>query len=596
MAAVSDYAEFRLVLSPDLIMQGSWTVAVDECPVAGLIGPKGSVAPQITRADLAALRSRNGWPNPTSLREIGTAVWKSVMSPGAEAAFLASLQQVAGSPKGLRVVLVLQGQENEVVADTAKVRLSELPVEVLYNDAHHFIGTDLTTPISRSLQQRPDRPPERIVPPLRVLVAVASPSDKPPANIAQELDVVMQATRNLSGPGRMLDVDYIQRATRGEVQAQLAAKPYHVLHFIGHGGFEDIGGVEAPRAYLAFVRPDSDLSDPTDADTLSIMLRNSGVRLVVITACSSAAPTPPVAGLVDAGPLGSAAFDGLAQRLVAGVSGVTAAVAMQFDLEATAAVAFSRSFYENLLRPELPLDAVVTLARLALVAQLQAGHRAWVTPAVYWRAQDGRVFHVDPASTALDDDTLRMLQDCESQLGVYREYVERIAGQPTEAGSPLESLRLDWIAKIEELLTTRSQLFGESVRLRGGRAAAGATVTCRLSLRLRQPATVSLFQVRINYPEDKLAYAGSLAAPGEQTPPAVALLGDGALQVVVVDPAGGQQWVTGDHEMGQLCFAVGPTVPSSVIDIRLSGVQLARNGQSSAIAPIDAVVFVDPDG
>src|SRR5688500_3249395 len=125
---MGEYAEFRLLLSPDLVNKGRWTVAVDECPVANLAGPKGSVAPDVTRADLATLRSRNGWPNTTALRQIGAAVWRSVMSPQAEAAFLTSLQFVAGSPKGLRLVVVVQGQENEVPNPTM-VRLSELPVE-----------------------------------------------------------------------------------------------------------------------------------------------------------------------------------------------------------------------------------------------------------------------------------------------------------------------------------------------------------------------------------------------------------------------------------------------------------------------------------
>jgi hypothetical protein len=112
---------------------------------------------------------------------------------------------------------------------------------------------------------------------------------------------------------------------------------------------------------------------------------------------------------------------------------------MQFDMESEAAVIFSKTFYTRLLAPdptdgspegseratggspegseratEGRVDQVVTQCRKALVAAMDAGHRAWITPVLYSRCKDGRVFdmgkpvkvaqpaggsiHVDPAN------------------------------------------------------------------------------------------------------------------------------------------------------------------------------------------------------
>ena len=587
-----DYTEFRLVVSPDLATPGNWSVTVQKTPVAGLAGPKGSVVSVLTRAHLDTLRSRNGWPNPASLQQIGKAVWQSVFTDPAAAAFTASLQSAVQRQQGLRFVLVLQGQESEV-ADPARVRLSEVPVEVLYDDVNQFLATDITTPISRSFQWDPDRQPQRVVLPLRVLVAIASPSDKPPANIAQELAAIKRVVKPLTD-AKALDVDYVEQATRSAVAAQLKAKPYQVMHFIGHGGFDVVGDVETPRAHLCFIRPDSSQSDPTDADTLSIMLKNSGVRLLVITACSSAAPTPAIPGdPVAPGPLGTRAFEGVAQQAVAGVSGVTAAVAMQFDLEDVGAVEFSRVFYENLLQPGLALDEIVTIARQALVLRLQAGHRAWITPAVYWRCEGGKVFEIEPSVQPLDAQTLQQLQGIDAQLAVYRDYVEKIASEPPEVRAAVDTLRLDWIAQIEQLLARRAELFGESIQIRGARAPAGHEVICRLSLRMRWPGTISVIHFRLEYPASQISFVRSEAGADVALPPAVAMLGDGVLHAVLVNPSAGEPWTPQEYELGFFRFLVPQGTAPSLVDIRLTAPQVIRDGQPLAVTPADGILFVE---
>ena len=94
----------------------------------------------------------------------------------------------------------------------------------------------------------------------------------------------------------------------------------HILHFVGHGGFEVALDGYPSQGFLCFQGED-DLSDPMTADDLAVLLRNSSVRLAVMTACSSAKPAPMnPAGL---NPYDTLAFEGVAQKLVTGISGVT---------------------------------------------------------------------------------------------------------------------------------------------------------------------------------------------------------------------------------------------------------------------------------
>lgn len=590
---MTEYADFRLVVTPDLAVPGNWLVAVDECPVPALVGPKGSITPTFTRADLALLRSRNGWPDPTKLKAIGKAAWQSVMTAAADAAFVASIPQANGGQKGLRLVVVLQGDDAGVAGGSA-IRLSELPVEAFFTDVQQFIGTDVQTPISRSFQHRPDRDAHKVELPLRVLVAIAAPTDRPPAQTADERQVIEDAVRELAGPGGMLEVDYLEQATRQDVADRLRLKPYNVLHFIGHGGFDVVGDVETPRAYLAFVRGGgSTMSDPTDSDTLSTMLRNTSVRLVVITACASAAPTAAAPVGADPGPLGTGAFEGVAQRLVSGIAPVTAAVGMQFDLETNGAVAFSKSLYTNLLQPGLPLDEIVTLARQDIATLLQTGHRAWVTPAVYWRCKEGRVFEIDEALGKVDGKTLAAIHDIDIGIEFNRSKIAKILGKTGAERAALQEMLLDFLTGLESQVAERWKLLGETVGITGGRAAPGTTLRARLALRMRRATKIESVRCRIELPATVATFSNAEKGADSGAPPATAVSADG-VDVTIVDPAGGAAWKAGERELGFLNFDVVPGALPALVDVKVTAVDVRRSGGNAAkFRGIDGVLFIE---
>lgn len=582
---MTQFDEFRVVLQPDLAVHGNWTVLLEDCNIPALEGPKGTIQVLVTRPQLTQLRSRNGWPNPQTLHTIGQTVWQTLMTPSLEAAFQASLQSARTAQRGMRFVVALVGDEN-APADQNPILCRELPLEALYEHRLSFVATSLYTPISRSLRYTADRDPYPLQLPLRILCVVAAPHDKPPAQIPQEQAVVAAALQKLIAAGAV-ELEYCQPPTNPELQAQLQ-KGFHVLHFIGHGSFDIVGEDPYPQPHICLVDPVSGASDPLDAETLHDMLKDSTVRLAVFTACSSAAPTPKEVE-TNVGP-----FHGVAQRLVSNVSGVSAVVAMQFDLEDQAAVTFSEKLYSNLLVPGRPLDEIIVMCRKAIVAQLSMGHRAWVTPVVYWRCQDGKVFEVEATKRKrkLDQCTRDQLIAIDVELRIRREHIAELHAYPRE----LQPYCLPKIAeeqqKVDDLLQGRGQLLGEALRLIGGPAQPGVPVACRLTMRLQTPGQVGSVRVTVRYPADKVDYVGKTAGT------------HAASMAEVVDPVSGQfmlrvptasqciQWDPQEYELAVLRFQLRPGVTDPIIDVDLDDPQVQKNGANAAFETVSAVLFV----
>lgn len=589
---MADYEEFRIEISPSLRVPGNWDITLTKCPIAGLQGDKGTSQPTFTRTQLRRLRNRNDWPRLSDMELIGKTVWESVMTARASAALEANLeflkaQNQANKAKGMRITMVMLGEEGNLDPGNG-IRLSELPVEALCKDLQ-FLATDLYTPISRTLQFDPTHDPFPVVLPLRILVVVASPSDKPPANAQEEAQAIRDSLAHLSGPGGPVEVEFCIPPTRDELKKRLA-KPFHILHFIGHGGFkQDNDVLQTP--YISLVRPDVDKSDNINAGDLTTLLKNTEIRLLVFTSCSSAAPTP------DEEPYRIGAFEGLAQRLLSGVSDVSAAVAMQFDMESEAAVNFTRVFYENLLRPDMTLDEVVTLARkeLATNARFGTGHRAWVTPMVYWRCKGGKVFNLDTISIKPSQETLEQLQDLQGQIKSLRRILSDMANEPPQIREFLAPLINKHQGEVENLQAQRAQLLGESIRLRGASVKPNEEFDGRLTLRVRVPGVIDLIKVFITYQPDKIEFVS--AATGVDSPgnnPLVGRPNPGELEVAVLNPSNGSNWAPKEYEVGLLKFRPAAGLTPGILDLPVRVLEIRRGGQRVAsVQALDAVVFIN---
>ena len=294
---------------------------------------------------------------------------------------------------GLRIRLRLPGA------------LANVPWEYLYDAQHGFLGLDPETALVRHLELPAPVRPFPISPPLRILAMISAPSDTVGLEVEQEWDRLNDTLGDLTRRG-LVTVDRLESGNLAALQRPLRLTEYHVLHFIGHGGYDE----NAQDGALALEDADGKTRLVTGRD-LGMMIRNRrhSLRLVVLNACEGArsAQDDP--------------FGGVAQALVH--QGIPAVIAMQFEISDTAAITFSQSFYQA-IADGLPVDVATVEARRAMFAE--GNEIEWATPVLYLRSTDGRVFIRGRGSAA------------ERQA---KEAAERQAQEEAERQSQLEAER-----------------------------------------------------------------------------------------------------------------------------------------------------------
>jgi tetratricopeptide (TPR) repeat protein len=294
------------------------------------------------------------------VRQIGELLFRSLFNAGVFGTYKASvaLTQQQGLP--LRIVLRTQVPE-----------LAALPWEMLYDaDAGAYLCQ--RDPLVRHVAVSAPTRPLEVRPPLRVLGMVAAPRDQ------QRLDVEGEKHRlstALAGLGSLVQLRWVSNGTWTDLQGELVSGSWHVVHFIGHGGF-DVGRAEG---VLALEDRDG-LSDLVGADRFSQLLTTQvpQPQLVVLNSCAGA----------------QAAVDDLFSSTAAALvrAGVSASVAMQFAVSDPAAKAFAAGFYQAIAHNHSVADAV-RIGRIGIRGTSE-DTLEWVTPALYLRGNDAPVFTV----------------------------------------------------------------------------------------------------------------------------------------------------------------------------------------------------------
>jgi formylglycine-generating enzyme required for sulfatase activity len=272
--------------------------------------------------------------------------------------------------RGLRLRLIVDPREPGCAA------IAALPWELLYDPAGRgFFGLRMTTPVVRFLDVGSPHRVQPIRGPLRVLVALASPTELPPL----DLDGERRGAESWGREGGVV-VEVLERATLDGLRRRLRQRTYHALHFTGHGDFRAGGD----RGVLFFARAGGG-AEPVDGELLAALVDDCpALRLVVLNACLS--------GRIPRRE-GRDPFAGVASALVRG--GVPAVVAMQFPISDRAAVRFCRDLYQSLADGD-PVDAAVAEGRRGMLREAPASLE-WAAPVLHLRVTDGRLFERRPA-------------------------------------------------------------------------------------------------------------------------------------------------------------------------------------------------------
>ncbi|HEU5089870.1 MAG TPA: CHAT domain-containing protein, partial [Roseiflexaceae bacterium] len=240
---------------------------------------------------------------------------------------------------------------------------ASLPWEYLY-DASRGPLVQRGISIMRILAQASAPPPLAVSPPLRVLLTSAQTD--PPVDVRRELTAAKSALQIL---GDQVLVTTEAHVTMDILRERLR-EGYHVWHYVGHGGDGKL-----------FLEDSEGYADPVEANVLAATLADSGVRLVVLSACQGATVTQNM-------------LQSVAPGLVA--AGVPAVVAMQFAVAEESTTTFATEFYRALARG-WPIDACVSEGRKALLDLGSGASMDWGIPVVYSRAADGMLWSLPDA-------------------------------------------------------------------------------------------------------------------------------------------------------------------------------------------------------
>jgi tetratricopeptide (TPR) repeat protein len=262
-------------------------------------------------------------------------------------------QAIFGSDKAQRIVQMWQQRLNvqrQISIVSQIPSILRLPWELL-SDAHGFLALhpERPIPIVRQLPQgtRATQTTSFQLP-LRMLFVTARPDD---ADFIDPRSVSREFVDELQGQSEAGNIvlEFLRPPTFEKLRERLRnpeLPPIHVLHFDGHG---ELGGKEQ-HGMLLFETEKGKRSSVA-ASNLAKVLKNSSVRLAVLTACKSAINTE------------DDAFSSASTQLI--INGVNAVIAMSSSILETSAARYVEAFYRALVEGQ-PVYIAQDRARQAL--------------------------------------------------------------------------------------------------------------------------------------------------------------------------------------------------------------------------------------
>lgn len=306
------------------------------------------------------------------VEQMGARLFDAVFHDEVLTTYRRSRDDAERDDKGLRIRLRL--------SDVPE--LADLPWEYLHDSTRNsYLALSKETPIVRYLELPARVEPLAAPAPLRLLAILASPKDYDALDAEGEWTRLQQALQPLAAQNK-IQLTRLTPPTPDALRAQLRQDEYHILHFIGHGDYDEV----KQQGILVFENDRGD-ARRVNEDTAAILLQDARkLRVVVLNACRGAQTST------------RNPFAGTAPRLVQ--AGIPAVLAMQYAITDQAALDFSAELYKT-LADGYPIDAAMNEARRAVYTN---GNRIeWGTPVLFMRAEDGVIFQKE--QTMPDDQT-----------------------------------------------------------------------------------------------------------------------------------------------------------------------------------------------
>jgi len=302
--------------------------------------------------------------------------------------------------KGMRIRLMLSPPE-----------IAALPWEVLYDKrTKTFLSTSGKTSLTRYVNLLEPIRALKIVPPVKVLALIPRGSG---LDVEKEESILREALKDLGS----LQIKVLKnKVTRSAISRALVEDEYHIVHFVGHGTFENDQG------YLLINSEDGG-RDLISGDAFADFFRTyPSLKLIVLNSCQGAEVSS------------TKELAGMAPELV--IRGVPAVVAMQYPISDDAALEFAKEFYLKLCAgwSRGQVDAAISHARNRIHMDIKEP-MAFATPVLFMRSPTGVIFDLQETS--------------EHKPGFLRRWLVSLASNPVTNVNRLKEIKRTYESNIE---------------------------------------------------------------------------------------------------------------------------------------------------
>ena len=274
--------------------------------------------------------------------------------------------------------------------------LRTLPWEYLFDSVkEEFVALKPRLSITRFIKVDTGSKPPIKKPPLRILIMVASPMDMRTLDAATECRELVKAVDDritnhrielgLVDGQTLEDLKQTLQGSKAALRLEPGASdtpeasnrrldgPWHIFHFIGHGGTREGKGI------VVLCHADKTKHPVPAEDLAEVLDSHASLRLVVLNCCKGATG--------DA----TDRFSSTSELILK--TGIPAVVAMQSEITDPAAKRFAASLYDRLSEGDT-LEEALRQARKAVKSQVTDPLAAWEwgTPVLSMRSDDGRLF------------------------------------------------------------------------------------------------------------------------------------------------------------------------------------------------------------
>jgi tetratricopeptide (TPR) repeat protein len=294
-----------------------------------------------------------------------------------------------------------QTQDQRMTKQAATLLLS-LPWELLHDGRAYVMMGAKPLIVRRQLVNRQSFDVFISDPPVRVLLVSPRPEDEAAGYIDHRASAIplVQALDRLGDKAELtiLTPPTFDALERVLSKAYKAKKPFHVVHFDGHGVFQKdigLGGLcfESPEPVSAF---DKRRSDIINSDKMAAILRDHRIPLVFLDACQTA-----TSDIEPATSVAAALLD----------NGIASVVAMTHSVLVDTAQKFVTDFYEALVQGERVGDCM-SAGQKVLYKNPDRGTifgagklelQDWFVPILLQEKDDPRLFKRLPSETMQKD-------------------------------------------------------------------------------------------------------------------------------------------------------------------------------------------------